>query len=226
MALRERQIEPPGLHPALRMSMPSIRRLALTALLSLGIATPGAAQALFSIPVIPVSVVRAPRETARFGDTTWDVVFIVRGPSTPERPLEERPLEEAWVAVGAPGTDVRSHPALTAGTRADGTARFVRLNRDSLDVVVLRIGYGAVRFSVGLAKQCHQTIEVYVVQQAIIDGEVGGPPRPRPRVVLTTCAPPALTSAGAVTVRLPRACGVRRSHGDLQIWGEQLETQI
>jgi hypothetical protein len=171
--------------------MPFPRRVALTALLSSGIAPPGAGQALSSIPVIPVSVVRAPPQTARLADTTSDLVFIVRGPNTPERPLEARPLEDAWVAIGPPGTDVRSHPARTTGTRADGTARFAHLDRDSLDVVVLRIGYGAVRFSVALSKRCHQTIEVYVVQQAIIDGEVGSLPPPRPRVVLTTCEPPA-----------------------------------
>jgi hypothetical protein len=56
---------------------------------------------------------------------------------------------------------------------------------------VLRVGYGAVRFSVTVAKHCHQTIAVYVVQQAMIDREVGGSPPPRPRVVLTTCARPA-----------------------------------
>jgi len=170
--------------------MPSISRLAFIALLSLGIPTPGRGQALSSIPVTPVSVIRAPRETAQLRDTTSGVVFVVRGSNVLE-PLEERPLAEAWVAVGAPGTDVRAHPALTSGTRADGTATFAHLNRDTVDVVVLRIGYGAVRFSVKLAKQCRETIEVYVVQQALIDIQVGGAPPPRPRVVMTTCPAPA-----------------------------------
>jgi hypothetical protein len=72
------------------------------------------------------------------------------------------------------------------------------MGSDSLDVVVLRIGYEGVRFSLGLAKQCHSTIEVYVTQQAIIDGEVGGPPPPRPRVALTTCEPPAANERGGL----------------------------
>jgi hypothetical protein len=167
--------------------MASFGRFSFATLLSLGVAGSAAAQAVSSIPVVSVSVVRRAREAVT--DTSSEAVFIVRGLSVLEP--TERPLEGAYVAIGQPGTDVRSHPARTAGTRADGTAMFSQLGRDSLDVVVLRIGYGAVRFSLGLAKQCHHTIEVYVTQQATIDGEVGGPPPPRPRVVLTTCAPPA-----------------------------------
>ena len=167
--------------------MASFRILSFATLLSLRIAGSAAAQGLSSIPVVPVSVVYRAREAAT--DTSSDAVFIVRGLSVLEP--TERPLESAYVAIGPPGTDVRAHPARTAGTHTDGTAMFSRLGPDSLDVVVLRIGYGAVRFSLGSAKQCLQTIGVYLTQQAIIDGEVGGPPPQRPRVVLTTCAPPA-----------------------------------
>jgi hypothetical protein len=167
--------------------MASFRRLWFAVPLSLSAAAFAAAQVMSSIPVVPVSVVSRARDALT--DTATEVAFTVRGLS--QLYPTERLLEEAYVAIGPPGTDVRSHPARTAGTRADGTAKFSHVGGDSLTVVVLRIGYAAVRFSIGLSERCNHTIEVYVTQQAIIDGEVGGPPPPRPRVVLTTCAPPA-----------------------------------
>jgi len=165
--------------------MASFGIVSFTTLLSLRLAGLAAGQALSSIPVVPVSVVHRPREIAR--DTSDEAVVIVHGLSVLEP--TDRPLQSAYVGLGPPGTDVRYHPARTADTDTAGTAVFSRLAVDSVDVVVLRVGYRAVRFSLGLARQCHQMIQIYVAQYGEIDGEVGGPPSPRPRVVLTTCAP-------------------------------------
>ena len=167
--------------------MALFRRLSFAVLLSLGGVASAAAQPMSSIPVVPVSVVSRARNAQT--DTATAVALTVRGLS--QLYPTERLLEEAYVAIGPPGTDVRSHPVRTSGTRADGTATFSQVGGDSLTVVVLRIGYAAVQFSIGLSRRCQHTIEVYVIQRAIVDGEVGGPAPPRPRVVLTTCAPPA-----------------------------------
>jgi hypothetical protein len=169
--------------------MSSTSKLTLVALLSCGAAMPGACQAQSAIPFVPVSVARVPRAKAAVADTTSDVVFIVSGASALEN--TPRPVANAWVAIGTPGTDVRTQAAQRAGTRGDGTARFALVDRDSIEVVVLAIGYGAVRFAVGLARRCHQSIEVTLAQQALIDVDGGPLPPPRPRVVLTSCAPPA-----------------------------------
>jgi hypothetical protein len=166
--------------------MTVFRRLAHLTLFSLGFAHAAAGQPQFSIPYVPVSTVRVPRTIAPSSDTNSDILVIVRGLQVLDT---ERVLEQAWIGVGVPGSDVRAHPARRVVTGPDGTARIARLDRDSVEVVVLRIGYEAMRFLIGLGSQCPQTIEVYLATAAIIDGEVGGPARPRPRVVLTTCAP-------------------------------------
>src|SRR3954465_9363602 len=75
----------------------------------------------------------------RAGDTTNDLVFVVRDLDAPNRPLQE-----SLVAVGKPGTAGRAHPMRTLMTRADGTARTTGLGPANLDVVVLSDGYEAV----------------------------------------------------------------------------------
>lgn len=159
--------------------------LAYGALFSFGLVTAAPGQSLVSIPVVPVSVVRIPRPLR--ADTSSSLTVVVRSIAMLQMP--EQPLQESWIGIGAPGTDVRAHPQRTLMTDAAGATRATSFVGDSLDVVVLRVGYGAVRFSIGLAKRCRQTLEVYVVSDATYDVEASAPPRPRPRVVLTTCAP-------------------------------------
>jgi hypothetical protein len=120
---------------------------------------------------------------ARLGDTTAAVVFVVRDLFTPARPLEG-----AWIAVGAPATDVRRHAARAASSDATGAARLVGFDGDTLDVVILRIGYEELRFAVRLARGCRETIEVYMRSAAFADGEASTLPPALPRVVRTTCA--------------------------------------
>ena len=165
--------------------MVALRRLAYVTLVLLGLVTPAAGQSRPSIPLVAVSVVRVPR--APQADSASSLTVVVRSAEMLQVP--EQPLQEAWIAFGAPRTDVRAHPEWTLMTDGEGKASTTHLVHDSLDVVVLRIGYGAVRFSIELAKQCRQTVEVYVVSDGTYDVEASAPPRPRPRVVLTTCAP-------------------------------------
>ncbi|HEY4131699.1 MAG TPA: hypothetical protein VGM50_13860, partial [Gemmatimonadaceae bacterium] len=124
-------------------------------------------------------------ETARFGDTTSGVVFVVRDLFAPARPLES-----ASIVVGQPATDIVRHPTRTGATNAKGVARVVGLDGDSVDVVVRRIGYAEVRFALRLARGCGETIEVYLRSSGTMDGEVRAAPPSVARVVRTTCTPP------------------------------------
>ena len=152
-------------------------------LLSIGAVAHG--QALTSIAQVPVSVVTLGRPMLRVADTGTAIVFVVRDVNVPDRSVEG-----AYIALGPRGTDVRAHPARTLSTLADGSARLAGGETTALEVVVLRIGYEAVRFSVTLARQCRQTIEVYI-SQAIRPFHSEPPPPTPARVVLTTCWPAA-----------------------------------
>lgn len=169
----------------MRRRMPELRRLAYVTLVSLGSVMPAAGQSRMAIPVIPVSVVRVPR--AQLADTGASVTLVLR--SLAMLGMPERPLEDARILFGAAGTDPRARPEGMLTTDADGKAKITHIVHDSLEVEVLRIGFGAVRFSIEVAKQCRQTVEIFVVSDATYDVEASAPPRPRPRVVLTTCAP-------------------------------------
>ena len=163
----------------------ALRRLACVSFLSLGLATAAPGQSRSSIPLVAVSVVRVPR--ARQADGSSSLTVVVR--STAMLQMPEEPLQDARILFGPSATDVRGNPEGILVADAEGKARTTHLVHDRLDVVVLRIGFGAVRFSIDLARRCQQTVEVFLVSDATYDVEVGAPPRPRPRVVLTTCAP-------------------------------------
>lgn len=136
------------------------------------------------IPDVPVSTVVVGREVIQFADTSSDVVFVLRDVDTPDTPIES-----AYIALGTPGTDVRARPTGTLNTRADGRARLARHDSASLEVVVLRIGYSPMRFTLRLANRCRQTVEVYMSKE-IRFMERPSPPATPARVVLTTCTPP------------------------------------
>jgi hypothetical protein len=135
-------------------------------------------------PEVPVSIVVVGRAVLQFADTSSDVVFVVRDVDTPDRPIDA-----AYIALGAPGTDVRARPARTLNTRPEGTARLVRVDSADLEAVVLRVGYAPMRFTLRLARRCRQTVEVYLSKD-IRFPETRSPPATPARVVLTTCAPP------------------------------------
>lgn len=169
----------------MRCGMPALRRLAYVTLFSLGSVVPAAGQARTATPVIPVSVVRVPR--AQLADTGASVTLVLR--SLAMFGMPERPLDEARILFAAAGTDPRAHPEGILSTDVDGKAKILHIVHDSLEVEVLRVGFGAARFSIEVAKGCRQTVEVYVEWHALIDVEAGGPPPPHPHAVQTTCAP-------------------------------------
>ena len=169
----------------MRSHMTAWRRLAYVTLFLLGSVIPAAGQSRMAAPVIPVSVVRVPR--AELADTGTSITLVLRSLAMFQMP--ERPVQDARILFGAAGTDWRARPEGILTTDADGKARITHIAHDSLEVEVLAVGFGAGRFSIEVAKQCRQTVDVYLEWHATIDIEAGGPPPPHPRAVLTTCAP-------------------------------------
>lgn len=166
---------------ASRDRMTASVRLAIVALLAVARAAHTQSPTIAPVPVVTVT---ARRDLVRLLDTSTDVVVIVRDVNTPDRAIAS-----AWLAIGPSGSDVRARPTRTAGTGPDGTARLAGLDSAALDVVVLRIGYAPVRFTIHLAPQCRQTVEVYISQSVVGIDAPFLPPTPA-RVVLTTCTPP------------------------------------
>lgn len=161
-----------------------ISSIRLTVLALVPLAATARAQSAPPIPEVTVSTISVGRARLAFADTTASVVFVVRDVNTPDRPIES-----AYLALGTPGTNVRSQPAWQLTTNSDGTAWLSVPDTLTLEVVVLDIGYGPMRFTVPLARQCRQTVEVYISREIQRHEREPTPPATPARVVLTTCWP-------------------------------------
>lgn len=153
-------------------------RLTLVALTAVASAQPTP-----TIPEVAVSTISVGRPVMAFVDTTPSVVFVVRDVNTPDRRLS------AYLLLGAPGTNVRSQPAQRLATNSDGIVRLAVSDSLTREVVVIVLGYLPIRFTIPLARQCRQTVEVYVSRDVRLHENAPTPPATPARVVLTTCWP-------------------------------------
>ena len=141
------------------------------------------AQPTPTIPEVTISTISVGRPVMAFVDTTPGVVFVVRDVNTPDRRLA------SYLLLGAPGTNVRSQPAQRLTTNSDGIARLAVSDSLTREVVVIVLGYLPIRFTIPLARQCRQTVEVYVSRDIRLHENAPTPPATPARVVLTTCWP-------------------------------------
>jgi hypothetical protein len=122
--------------------------------------------------------------------------IIVREASFPDSDLAARNLGHVEVAIRSADRPTQALPealvmirvgardTLRRNSDQRGVARFDTLPVGQLELVVLRIGYGAVRATVPVQGGCRTDVEVYLPVQMI--GLLSAPPMPS-RVEITTC---------------------------------------
>jgi hypothetical protein len=134
----------------------------------------------------PVTVVLANRIVLPSDDSSQALTLVTRDVDTPDNQISG-----VLVVLARPEVDFVSPGARRVEMNPSGVQTVTLSESGEFRVLVRRLAYESLQFTLNVRPRCRQTIEIYLSRVGTyLDRPIAHPPTPG-RVVLTTCSPPA-----------------------------------